>query len=810
MKSGEIFRFGDYQLDALAHTLRRQKEVVRLNRRAFDVLLYLVQNPGRIVSRDELLKNAWPDTFVEENSLTQSISALRRALEEKPGVNDYIATLPGRGYQFVSPVQVVASGQSTMVSVVPGTPGDTPAGIALQRETIRTTITTTTQEQQKAPLLFLAGRRGWIVGASVAVVLLVLALGIYLVRLRVARSLSSKDTVVVADFKNSTGDPVFDDTLKTALDVALAQSPFLNSLSRNKVVATLRMMTRPVDTTITPDVAREVCQRTRSKAYIAGSISRLGSQYVLSLEAANCQSGDTLVREQVTAAAKEKVLDALGVAASRLRTELGESLSMVRKFDAPLDEATTTSLDALKAYSLSERYMFQKDLASALPYSKRALEIDPNFAMAYVQTGYIYFSLDQQERASEYFAQAFQLRERTSEWEKLEISADYYGYATGEIDKAIQTLQEGMEIYPRGVRAYIGLAVLYTRLGQYEKSAEAARKLLALDPDDPFGYVNLTLDHLALQQFVDARKTIEQAHARKVDDYLLHNYLYILGFLHADTAAMAEQQRWFAGQPAYENYGLALAADTEAYDGHERKARELNRQAIDSALRADNKEDAAVYEANSALREAAFGNIAEAQQSARDALKLAPGNPNVAAECALAFAMTGETARAKALAQDLSRRLPLDTQFQSLWMPAIQAQGELSRKDSSASLKTLRTALPNDLANIPFSNNTSCLYPTYIRGEAYLAAGEGAAAAAEFQKILDHTGVVWNCWTGALAHLGVARANALQARSSPGPDADAARARALAAFKDFATLWNDADADTPILKQAQAEYAKLQ
>ena len=615
---------------------------------------------------------------------------------------------------------------------------------------------------------------------------------------------------MVADFKNSTGDAVFDDTLKTALDVALAQSPFVNSLSRNKVVATLRMMTRPVDTIVTPDLAREVCQRTRSKAYIAGSISRLGSQYVLSLEAADCHSGDTLVREQVTAAAKEKVLDALGVAASRLRTELGESLSTVQKFDAPLDEATTPSLDALKAYSLSERFMFDKDLASALPYSRRAMEIDPNFAMAYVQTGYIYFSLDQQERASEYFAKAFQLRERTSEWEKLEISAAYYGYATGEVDKSIQTLQQEMDIYTRGIRGYIGLAVLYTRLGQYDKSAEAARKLLALDPDDPFGYVNVALDDLALQRFDEARQTIAQARARKLDDYLMHNYLYTLGFLQADAAAMAEQQQWFAGQPAYENYGLALAADTESYGGHERKARELTGQAVDSALRADNKEDAAVYEANSALREAAYGFAAEAQKSAGDALKLAPGNPNVAAESALTFAMTGEAGRAQVLSKDLSRRFPLDTQLKALWAPAIQAQSELNRRDANSSLATLRVALPIEFANIPFSNNTSCLYPTYIRGESYLALRQGAAAATEFQKILDHGGIVWNCWTGALAHLGIARANALQARTSPGPDADAARVRALAAYKDFLALWKGADSGIPILKQAKAEYANLQ
>ena len=619
-------------------------------------------------------------------------------------------------------------------------------------------------------------------------------------------ALAEKDTIVLADFANGTGDSVFDDTLKTALSISLRQSPFLNVLSDRQVAKTLQLMTLAANRKLTPDLAREVCQRAGSKAYIAGSITRLGAQYVLALEAVSCQDGDTLAQEQVTAVAKEKVLDALGKAASKMRGELGESLVTVRKYDVPLVTATTPSLDALKAYSLASKAMIGRDPAAALPYSQHAIELDPDFAMAYLQVGATYFTLSELGRASEYYVKAFQLRERASEGEKLVITACYYGYATGQLDKAAQTYQEVTEIYPRGTLAYTNLAVLFEKLGQYEKSAEAARTLRRLDPDNIFAYVNLAIDAVALQRFDEARQIIQEAHSRKLDDYLMHDDLYALAFLAADSAGMAEQQHWFAGQPVYENYGLAYASDTEAYGGHTREARVLTRRAVDSAIRVDNIEDGAVYQINAALREAAYGNAVEAKQSAIEALRLAPASRRLAAEAALALAMTDETARAESLAEDLDRRFPLDTEIQSLWLPAIRAQLALSRRDSGLSLTELQAAA----SPIEFGKDVGCLYPAYVRGKAYLAAGQGNAAAAAFQKILDHSGVVGNCWTGALAHLGVARANALQAKTARGPDANAARVRALAAYKDFLTLWKDADPDIPILEEAKAEYAKLQ
>jgi serine/threonine protein kinase/tetratricopeptide (TPR) repeat protein len=625
-----------------------------------------------------------------------------------------------------------------------------------------------------------------------------------------SKRLTEKDTIVLTDFANSTGDAIFDDTLKTALNVSLRQSPFLNVLSDSDVTKTLQQMTRPAGTKLTPEVARELCLRAGSKAYIAGAIGSLGSKYVLELKATNCQRGDTLAEEQVTAASKEKVLDALGGAASKLRSELGESLATVQRFDVPLEQATTSSLEALKAVSLGRKALDDKGSAASLPYHQRAIELDPNFAMGYAAVGIDYLNLSEPGRASEYFTKAFQLREHASEREKLQITAQYYSYVTGELDKAAQTYQEMIESYPQDFRAYSSLGITYNQQGQYEKAVEIARQAMRLAPDRVNSYGSLAGDTLALQRFDETRQIIREAQARKLDTDVLHNALYALAFVGSDSAAMAEQQQWYAGKPDYENEGLALASDTEAYAGRLGKARELTKRAVDSAIRIDNKESGAIWHANAALEQAAFGNPAEARQSAAAALKLAPTSQGVEVEAALAFSMAGDTARAESLAQDLGKRFPLHNQMQSLWVPAIQAQLSLDKKNPAAALTALQAPSSIELGSILFVTNVSCLYHVYIRGEAYLAAGHGSAAAAEFQKILDHGGIVWNCWTGALAHLGVARANALQSRTSQGADADAARVRALAAYKDFLTLWKDADPDIPILKQAKAEYAKLQ
>ncbi len=647
--------------------------------------------------------------------------------------------------------------------------------------------------------------------AALAAVLLIVVLiggGLYY-RAHRSKRLTEKDTIVLADFANSTGDAIFDDTLKTALTVSLRQSPFLNVLSDSQIAKTLQLMTRPASTKLTPDVARELCQRAGSKAYLAGSIGSLGSEYVLGLKAVNCQSGDTLAQEQVTAASKEKVLDRLGEAASKLRRELGESLATVQKFDVPL-ASTTSSFEALKAYSFGLKAFKEKGEPAALPYFQHAIELDPNFAMGYLFLGNAYGNLGESVRASDYFTKAFQLREHASALEKLWITASYYQIVTGELDKTAQTLQEGIESYRRENTPYALLGNVLAAQGQYEKAAEVERQAVRLAPDVRIWRENLAAYTLALQRLNETRQIIHEEQERKLDGSELHTLLYALAFIAGDSVAMAEQQQWFLDKPEFENAGLALASDTEAYAGHLAKARELTKRAVDSAIRADNKESGAIYLANAALQQAAYGNATEARQSATGALKLVSSSRSVEVEAALAFAMAGDAARAESLAQDLGKRFPLDTQMESLWLPAIQAQLALDRKNPASALNTVQAASQIELGSISFVNNLSCLYHVYIRGEAYLAAGQGGAAAAEFQKILDHSGVVWNCWTGASAHLGMARANGLQSRTSQGADADAARVRALAAYKDFFTLWKHADPDIPILKEAKAEYANLQ
>jgi DNA-binding winged helix-turn-helix (wHTH) protein/tetratricopeptide (TPR) repeat protein len=813
MKPEGIFQFGNgFKVDAGTRTLRWEDEVVTLNRRAFDVLLYLVQNPGRVITRDELLKNVWPDTVVEESSLVQSIYVLRRALSEKPGDNKYIVTLPGRGYQFVSPVKAAAPESLSVILNDVAAASNSSDGFLFQRPSIRTSIFTEqtrsdTAELTEAPIV--RARKFGKIAICIPLVVLLIAGGFYYGWHRTKR-LTDKDTIVLADFTNSTGDAIFDDSLKTALNVSLRQSPFLNVLPESEVSKTLRLMTRPAGTKLTGDVARELCQRTGSKVYIAGAIGILGSKYVLELNAMNCQSGGILAEEQMAAASKEKVLDALGLAASKLRGELGESLATVQRFDVPLEQATTSSLEALKAYSLGIKANNEKSPGAALPYDQRAIELDPNFAMGYRAVGLGYAYLGQTDRTSEYVTKAFQLREHASEREKLAITANYYQNVTRELDKAAQINQEWIENYPREYAGYNNLGLTYAAQGHYEKAAEIMRQGRRLAPDRASWNENLAFYTLALQRFGETRQISHDTRAKEGNDLILHTAVYALAFVGSDSAAMVEQQQWFAGKPTYVTFGLVLTSDTEAYAGRAAKAWELTKRAVDSAVQADDKEVGATDLAITAQREASYGNFRAARQTAAEALKLAPASQGVAVEAALAYAMADDTAHAESLAQDLGKRFPTGTQMQSLWLPPIKAQLALDRKDPASALTSLQAASPIELGNIPFVLNISCLYPTYVRGEAYLADGQGGAAAAEFQKIIDHNGIVWNCWTGALAHLGVARGNSLQWKTSHGAEADAARVRALAAYKDFLALWKDADPDIGVLKQAKAEYAKLQ
>jgi serine/threonine protein kinase/predicted Zn-dependent protease len=659
-------------------------------------------------------------------------------------------------------------------------------------------------ESSRTPRVGLAKRLSALRSRRVAIagtiVILTLAVGIWLSHPRRAQALRPTDTIVLADFSNSTGDGVFDDTLKQALAVDLGQSPFLNILSEDKVRQTLRQMTRSPGERLTQDLAREVCQRAGSKAYLAGSIAALGTQYVIGLEAQNCASGDVLAREQVTAAGKEQVLLALGQAAAKLRNGVGESLSSVRKFDVPLEQATTNSLEALEAYTLGLKTDREKGDAEAIPFVKRGIELDPNFAMAYRNLGIHYVNLNQPSFAADCLKKAFDLRDRVTEREKFSITANYYLLVTGELEKANQTYEVWIQVYPRDYVAYGDLAINYMVLGQYENAATDTREGLRLEPTDVSGYVNLGQIYMALNRFDEARQTTEEAQGHKLDGIPLHLNLYALAFFQGNAAAMKQQADSANGKAGAEDQMLSLESDTEAWSGRLGEARELSRQAVKSARRNDEREPAALWQANAAIREGLFGNADTARQNAAAAVTLAPGSRDAKAQAALAYALAGDAAHAETLADDLAKRFPQDTVVQLIWLPTIRAQTETGRKNPARSIELLQAAAPYELGMLTVSAANSCLYPVYVRAEAYLNAQKGQLATAAFQKILDHRGLLWNCATGALAHLGLARGYAMQGDTP----------KAKAAYQDFLALWKDADQDIPILIAAKSEYAELQ
>jgi eukaryotic-like serine/threonine-protein kinase len=788
----KVARFGPYEVDLEKGILRKYGIPVKIQGKPLAVLSVLIENAGEIVSRDDLRRELWPEnTFVDfDKNLSTAVNKLRDALCDRAGEAQYIETVPRKGYRFRAAVEVVTVAEAERELEAPATqpqvvvPSAPPKPGSLRRN-----------------LVMLA--------AAVAVVAAVALFSLN----RPGKALSEKDTVVLADFDNSTGDPVFDDTLKTALAVSLRQSPFINVLPDTQVTATLKLMARAQDGKVTPDIARDVCLRTSSKAYLAEAIGSLGSKYVLELKAVNCKSGATLAEEQTTAASKDQVVEALGKAAVQLRSHLGESLATVQRFDVPLEQATTSSLEALKAYSSAQATARNNGAARSLPFAQHAIELDPSFAMAYEAVGVHYFNLAEPARGAEYLTKAFQLRGRASERERLRITAAYYSSVTGELDKAGRTYREQISDYPGDIAAYNNLGIVLAQDGLYEQAADITRQGIQIEPRQVTLDENLTGYLLALGRFDETRQIIDQQQPRKPDNYIFPAALYALAFFSSDADQMAKQQRWFATASEYETFGLALESDTQAFSGHLRKARELTDRAVDSAFHCDRKETGAIWEARAAERAAAFGNAAEARRLAIEALRISPASQGVQVEAALALASAGDGAKAETLIQELMQHFSLDTQMQSLWIPAIRAQIELDHKNPASALKALQPAVaPLEFGAIAFGANASgsCLYPTYVRGQAYLAAGQGNAAAAEFQKILDHKGIVWNCWTGALAHLGVARANALEAGTLQGADADAARVRALAAYKDFLTLWKDADRDTPILRHTEAEYAKLE
>jgi serine/threonine protein kinase/tetratricopeptide (TPR) repeat protein len=640
----------------------------------------------------------------------------------------------------------------------------------------------------------------WKLIAGAIMLILVLAVGSWLIFSRKAHALTDKDTLVLSDFTNTTGDTVFDGTLRQGLSVQLEQSPFLSIVSDQQIQQTLGLMGQPVDAKLTPAIARELCQRSGSAAVLEGSIAQIGTQYDVILKAVNCSNGESLASTEAQASDKNHVLDALGKTASEIRSKLGESLSTVQKFDTPLQQATTPSLEALKAFSSGFQVHITVGDAAAIPFYKQAIELDPNFALAYAWLGLSFNGMGELSMDVECTRKAYELRDRTSEPEKYFITARFHKVVTGNMEKAEEALQLWIQAYPRAALPHIYLAgAIYPDTAQYEKAVEQGREAVRLNPNFAPSYYVPMLDYISLNRLDEAKAMYEQALERKLKSSYFDLALYQIAFLQNDSAAMAQQVSSSAGTPGLEATLFANEADTAAYSGRLSIAREFSRQAVDSAERAGDKEAAATYSALSSLREALFGNADEARRRATLARKH-PASHDLQYASALALAYAGDDEQAQKLTDDLGQRFAEATIVQFNYLPTLRAKLAVGKGNASEALETLRPALPYDLGRTTYSSyGWTSLYPVYVRGEAYLAANQGTEAAAEFLKILDHRGIVLNSPIGALAHLQIGRAYAMQG--------DIAKAKA--AYQDFLTLWKNADPDIPVLIAAKTEYAKL-
>jgi serine/threonine protein kinase/tetratricopeptide (TPR) repeat protein len=635
--------------------------------------------------------------------------------------------------------------------------------------------------------------------AAGAVLLAVLGVGGWLYSRRAA-ALGQSDTIVLADFVNKTGDPIFDETLRQGLAAQLQQSPFLSLVSDQKIQQTLKQMGKPVDTKLSPAIAADLCMRAGSKAYLSGTISSIGSDYVIGVSAVNCQTGDSLAQEQVTASGKENVLKALGTASTTLREKLGESLKTVRNLDIPIEQATTPSLEALQSFSLGRKMMQGKgDYTDAVPLFKHAIQLDPNFAMAHAMLGTTYHNLGEKILAAENTRKAYELRGRVGEWEKLYIESHYYNFVTGDLEKARQAYELWAQIYPRESVPANNLGEIYLMLGQHEKAFAEYSEAVKLSQGDGLGYANMVVGKIHLNRLEEAEKIAAEAQKKGFDSPSLHQFLYEIAFLKSDEAGMKEHFSWSMGKPGVENMMLSMEAGTAAYHGKLETARELSRKAETSANLAGEREMAAGCAAAAALWEALYGNSTKAKERVYGTLALSNGR-DAQYVAALALALNGDDGGARVLLEDLEKRFPEDTIVRFNYLPTLRAQVALINPNGAAkAIEALALASPYELGIPGSSTFWTNLYPVYVRGEAYLAALQGAQAAAEFQKIVAWPGVAVNEPIAALAQLGLARAYVQAGDVQKGREA----------YDRFFALWKDADTDTPVLHQAQWEHQKL-
>ncbi|HKF26694.1 MAG TPA: tetratricopeptide repeat protein, partial [Candidatus Acidoferrum sp.] len=638
-------------------------------------------------------------------------------------------------------------------------------------------------------------RKKWLIPVVSSGVIATIAAGGWLYYTKKTHALSETDTVVLADFSNKTGDGVFDDTLRQGLTVQLEQSPFLSLIPDQRTRQTLQLMGKPANEKLTPEVAREVCQRLGSKAYLTGSISSLGSQYVIGLSAINCQTGESLTQEQVTADSKEHVLNALGVASGKLREKLGESLKTVNNFSTPIDQATTPSLEALQAYSMGRNTLLGRgDNAAAVPLFKQAIKLDPNLAIAYASLGTVYHNLGEKELAAQNTQRAYELRAKVSERERFYIESHYFDFVTGDLEKSRQVYETWAQMYPREQIPPVNLGVLYQNLGQYEKALAQFRQALKLNPNDVLSYGNLVGVLVNLNRVKEAKTASEEALAKKLDSTDLRTAMYLLAFLQNDDEAMQKTAAWAAERPEDQSLMLYYQSDTAAYRGQLGKARDLTHQCAAAAELANRRERAAGCEGAEALREALFGNGAEAKKFAAAALQHSSAR-DVQFVAALAFALVGDREKAVETADLLKSRYPEDTIARFNYLPTIYAAIALDDKDAARAVEFLKVASPDELGLAGGTSYSTYMYPVYVRGLAYLDANQPDLAAAQFQKILIWPGVVVNEPIAALAHLQLARARKMNGQM----------AEAKTSYANFLNLWKNADSSFPLVTAVQAE-----
>ena len=783
--SPRTIRFADFTVNLRLREVRRNGVRVKLAGQPFAVLAMLLEHPGEVVTREELCAHLWQrETFVDfDHSLNVAVNKLRETLCDSSEQPRFIETIPRTGYRFIGSVAELSTKEQEKEQE-----GDSAGATKTEEAGTETDL-----------------RKRWKVIVAAAVTVPALALAGYLYYFHRSPKLTDKDTIVLADFANTTGDPVFDDTLRQGLAVQLEQSPFLSLVSDDRIHQVLKLMAQPADARLTPEVGREICERSGSAAVLDGSVAGLGTQYVLTLRAKDCRSGDLLDEEQVQAGRKEDVLKALSQIASRFRARVGESLSTVKSHDKPLAEATTPSLEALKAYSEGWQVSFSSGSAASVPFFKRAVEIDPNFASAYAALGRMYGDIGETALSAENTSKAYQLRDRASDQETFFISLTYDLQVTGNLEKAQQTCDLWLHAYPRAWLPHGLLSGgIYNTLGKYEKSVDEAKIAIVFDPDFSIVYSILAGSYLALGRTGEAESALQRAFDRKLDIPDFRVQRYVIAFLKDDKTGMereAAQSREKAGADDWMSNSEAFVL---AYSGHLEEARKMSRAAADFARKAGRRDTEALYETDAAVREALFGNVAVARQRAWDALALS-NRRDVEYGAAFALAVSGDSSRSQTVTEDLSKRFPDDTVVQFTYLPALRALLALNRGQPANAVELLQTAIPYEGGTMIEGGSevllgAGNLDAAYVRGLAHLAAHHGAEAAVEFQKILDHRGIVLCDPVGALAHWQLGSAYALAGDKT----------KAKSAYQDLLTLWKDADPDIPILKKAKAEYARLQ